>query len=306
MPKFSIYDLLAVFPTEQTIIDFLEKQRWNGKPVSPYDPTSKVYKCANNWYKCKNTKKFFNVKTGTVFSRSKIPLKKWFIAMYLFASHKKGISSVQLAKDIGISQKSAWYLLDDLRDGLEQSNFIKELLKGLVEIDETFIGGKNSNRHKNKKVPHSQGRSWKDKVPVLGMLERNRTLIAQVVPNTQQSIIEPIIKSYVKKGANIHTDEWLAYQNLHQWFNHQIVNHRRKQYVNGEATTNRIENVWSHLKRTIYGTYHWVSKKHLQKYVDEFTFRYNTRKNSIKERFDLLLSSATDKNLTYKELINCY
>lgn len=238
----SIPELLEIFPDEPTIIKFLEKLRWPNKVVSPYDSNSEVYFCPSiNRYKCKNTKKFFNAKTGSIFARSKIPLRKWFIAMYLFASHKKGISSVQLAKDIGISQKSAYYLLDDLRDGLEQSNFIKGLLKGLVEIDETFIGGKNYNRHKNKKVPHSQGRSWKDKVPVLGMLERNRTLIAQVVPNTQQSIIEPIIKSYVKKGANIHTDEWLAYQNLHQSFNHQMVNHRRKQYVNGEATTNRIE-----------------------------------------------------------------
>lgn len=147
MPEFkSISELLAVFPNEQTIINYLEKKRWNGNVISPYDPTSKVYFCpSNNQYRCKNTKKFFNVKTGTIFARSKLPLQKWFLAFYLFSSHKKGISSCQLRKYLGITQKSAWYLLDDLRDSLKQSNFIKEMLEGFVEIDETYVGGKNKN-----------------------------------------------------------------------------------------------------------------------------------------------------------------
>ena len=300
MPEFkSISDLLAVFPSEQTIINYLEKSRWNDKVISPYDPNSKVYKCANNWYKCKNTKRFFNVKTGTTFANTKLKLRDWFVATYLFTSHKKGISSCQLAKDLNITQKSAWYLLDDLRSNLKQSNFIKDMLKDFVEIDETFIGGKNGNRHKNKKVPNSQGRSWKDKVPVLGILERGGNLIAQVVSNTQQGTIEPIIREHIKENANVYTDEWLAYKDLNKWFNHEIVNHRIKQYVNGNATTNSIEGFWSHLKRSLYGTYHWVSKKHLSKYVDECVMRYNTREHREQERFDFVLSSALGKQLTY-------
>ena len=253
MSKFkSISGLLTVFPTEQAIIDYLEKQRWNGNVISPYDPNSKVYFCPSiNQYKCKNTGKFFNVKTGTTFANTKLKLRDWFIATYLFTSRKKGISSCQLARNLNITQKSAWYLLDDLRDNIKQSNFVKVMLKDFVEIDETFIGGKNKNRHWNKKVPNSQGRSWKDKKPVLGMLERNGKLIAQVVQNTQQNTIEPIIKANVKQGSNVFTDEWFAYQDLSKWFSHQIVNHSIKQYVNKNASTNAIENAWSHLKRML-------------------------------------------------------
>ena len=130
------------------------------------------------------------------------------------------------------------------------------MLENFVEIDETFIGGKNKNRHRNKKVPNSQGRSWKDKVPVLGMIERGGNLIVQVVQNTQQKTIEPIINKNIKKGSNVYTDEWHAYKDLHKQFNHKIVNHSIKQYVNENASTNAIENVWSHLKRGINGTYH--------------------------------------------------
>ena len=307
MPQFkSIFELLAVFHTEQDIINHLEKQRWGEKVISPYDPNSKVYKCANNWYKCKNTGKLFNVKTGTIFANTKLPLKKWFLALYYFANNKKGISSCQLSKNLNITQKSAWNLLYDFRKNLKQTNLIKGILKGYVEVDETFIGGKNKNRHKDKKVPNSQGRSWKDKVPVLGILERDGNLIAQVVQNTQQNTIEPIIKEKVKEGSNVFTDEWFAYKDLSKWFNHQIVNHSIKQYVNGKATTNAIENVWSHLKRTITNTYHWISKKHLPKYVDEFTLRFNTRKYKERERFNFVLSAIVGKSLSYGELISIF
>jgi transposase-like protein len=299
----SITDLLAVFPNEQTIIKHLENKRWNGKVVSPYDPASKVYKCANNWYKCKNTKKFFNVKTGTMFARSKLPLQTWFLAFYLFSSHKKGISSCQLRKYLGITQKSTWYLLDDIRNSLKQSNFIKEMLEGFVEIDETYVGGKNGNRHWDKKVPNSQGRSWKGKVPILVKVERGGNAVAQVVPNVKQETLEPIIRANVKEGSNIYTDEWLAYKDLSKWFNHQIVNHRKKQYAKGKVSVNLAENFNGFLKAGV-RTYHWISKKHTQKYADEFAFRYNTRKYGEQERFDFMLSSIMGKSLSYGELIN--
>ena len=303
----SISELLAIFPNEQTIIKYLEKHRWNDNVISPYDPTSKVYFCPSiNRYKCKNTGKFFNVKTGTAFANTKLKLRDWFIAAYLFTSHKKGISSCQLAKNLNITQKSAWNLLDDLRSNLKQTNLIKEMLKNFVEVDETFIGGKNKNRHWNKKVPNSQGRSCKDKVAVLGMIERNGNLIAQVVQNTKQETIEPVINKSIKKGSNVYTDEWHAYKDLHKNFNHEITNHSIKQYVNGKATTNSIEGFWSHLKKGINSTYHWISKKHTQKYVDEFVLRFNTRKCSEQERFDLVLSTMVGKSLSYRELTSSF
>lgn len=298
----SILDLLKAFPNEQSCIDHLEMIRWNGEVVSPFDENSKVYKCANNKYKCKSTGKYFNVRTNTVFDNTKIPLQKWFLALYVFSSHKKGISSHQLAKDISVTQKSAWFLLHRLRYAFDHPNF-KATLEGHVEIDETFVGGKNKNRHSDKKVENSQGRSFKDKTPVLGMLQREGNVIASVVPDTKQNTVEPIIFEVVDKDAIVYTDEWVAYNNLGENFSHQRVNHGAKEYVNGMAYTNGIENFWSHLKRGIDGIYHWVSREHLQSYVNEYTLRFNTRKFSVQSRFDLVLCGSLDKRLTYKGLI---
>ena len=300
----NLLDLLKTCPTEQTCIDYFKERRWKGKIISPFDSTSPVYECANNRYKCKNTGKYFNVRTGTIFENTKLSLKKWFYAFYAFFNHKKGISSHQLAKDISITQTSAWFMLHRLRSAFKISEF-EIMLKDFVEIDETFIGGKNKNRHRDKKVPNSQGRNWTDKTPVLGLLERGGNLIAQVVSNTRQNTLEPIIRANIKKGSNVYTDEWYRHSNLlSKKFNHQIVNHSAKQYVKGTISTNAIENFWSHLKRGINGIYHWISKKHTPKYVNEFALRFNTRKYNEQERFDLVLSSAIGQNLTYQQLIN--
>lgn len=301
----SILDLIKAFPTEEACILHLETLRWDGNVVSPFDETSKVYKCKGFKYKCKNTGKYFNVRTNTIFDNTKIPLQKWFLALYIFSSHKKGISSHQLAKDITVTQKSAWFMLHRLRYAFEHPIFQAELGNdsGNVEIDETFIGGKNKNRHADKKVPNSQGRSVKDKTPVLGMIERGGNVIATVVPDTSAKSIVPIINETIKAGANVYTDEWHAYNNLGQNFNHGRVNHGAKQYVNYMASTNSIECFWSHLKRGIDGIYHWASKKHLQSYVDEYALRFNTRTMTTNIRFNLVLTSANDRRLTYKALI---
>jgi transposase-like protein len=224
----NLCELLNSF-TEQDYTNHLEKTIWNGKPISPFDPTSKVYKCKSrkNWYKCKNTNKYFNAKTKTIFESSKISLKKWFLALYLYSSHKKGISSHQLARDISITQKSAWFLLQRLRYSSNLSIF-KTMLKGFVQIDETYMGGSNTNRHWNKKVPNSQGRSRKDKTPTLVLIEEGGNAIAEVVPDVEKKTLEPIIRKYVKEGSNVSTDEWKAYNDLRKWYNHQIVNHGKK------------------------------------------------------------------------------
>lgn len=323
----SIFELLEKFHDEQSCIDHLEALRWDGKVISPFDKDSQVYKCKNNKYKCRNTSKYFNVKTNTIFEDTKISLQKWFMALYEFSSHKKGISSHQLAKDIDVTQKTAWFLLHRLRYAFDHPDF-KETLKDDVEIDETFIGGKNKNRHKDKKVQNSQGRSFKDKTPVLGMIERQKytiikrphkiikgeivsekiiskesKLICEVVPDTKQQTVDPIVKLNIQAGTNVYTDEWDAYSGLKSTYNHSMVNHGAKQYVNGMAHTNNMECFWSHLKRGINGIYHWVSEEHLQSYANEFTLRFNTRHDTTNQRFDLILGNVIGR-LTYKQLIS--
>jgi len=295
----SIIDLIKAFPDEQTCINHLEKLRWDDNVVSPFDPTSKVYKCKNNKYKCKNTGKYFNVKTATLFDNSKVDLQKWFIAIYLITGHSKGISSVQLSKDIDVTQKTAWFMLQRIRNcfGIEDDQLDNE-----VEIDETYVGGKNKNRHNSKKIEGSQGRSAKDKTPVLGMVERGGKLRAKTVENVQGGTLTPEIVNAVKESAKVYTDEWLGYKGLKRIYDHSFIKHNQGEYVNGRVHTNTIEGFWSLMKRGIVGIYHFTSKKHLQKYVDEFVFRYNTKDRNINYRFNQLLSN-TEFRLTYNELI---
>ncbi|MCE8164137.1 MAG: IS1595 family transposase [Candidatus Moeniiplasma glomeromycotorum] len=300
----SLFDFLKSNPSEQDCINYFEEKRWKGKVISPFNPKSKVYKCKNNRYKCKNTGKYFTAKTGTIFRNSNISLQKWFLSLYILSNYKRGFSSCQLAKEIKTTQKTAWFVLHRLRDIFDLPKF-KTMLENSVEIDETFIGGKNKNRHKDKKTPNCQGRNWKDKTPIWGGFEREtKRVICQVAPNTKTKTLVPMVRDNIKEGSDVYSDEWLAYKNLCQWYNHEIVIHKNKQYANGKATTNRIENVWSHLKRMTYGTYYQISRKHSQKYLDEFTLRFNTREHKAEERFDLVLLSSVGKSLSYSQLIS--
>lgn len=297
----SLIELLQMLNTEQKCIDHLEKIRWGDFVISPFDPTSRVYKCKDNKYRCRKTGKYFNVRTGTFFDNSKISLQKWFCAIWLVTSHKKGISSYQLARDLSITQKTAWFMLQRIRKCFGISDD-EPKLNGIVEIDETFVGGKNKNRHFDKKVKYCQGRSFKDKTPVLGMVERDGRVIAKVVPDTSQRSITPVVLKSVHLNSTIYTDEWQGYNTINRLYKHSFVDHSRKQYVNGDVYTNTIEGFWSILKRGIIGIYHFVSRKHLQTYVDEFVFRYNTREYTESARFNLLLQKM-GKRLTYKQLI---
>lgn len=296
----SIIEIFTVFPDEKTCIEHLEEIRWEENVISPYNINSVVYKCKDGRYWCESSRRYFTAKTGTIFEKTKIPLVKWFVAIYLDTAHKKGISSCQLARDIDVTQKTAWFMLQRIRNCFNTDSEVQ--LTDVVEIDESFVGGKNKNRHWDKKVKNSQGRSFKDKTPVFGMLQRKGKVIAKVVPDTKAKTLRPYIDAFIKKESTIYSDEWY-YGNLNKDYNHDFIRHDIKQYAKGDVYTNGIESFWSHLKRGIIGIYHNVSRKHLQLYVDEFCFRYNTKDYSEYDRFNLLLCNTQNRRLKYKDLI---
>lgn len=299
----TIYDLIDSFPDEQSCIDFLEHQKWGNNPVSPFDPSSKVWKCKDNRYKCKNTGKYFNIKSNTLFEGSRVPLRKWFISIWFITTKNKGMSSVQLSKQISVDQKTAWFMMHRIRECFHIEDDIQ--MEGVLELDESFCGGKNKNRHKGKKIPMSTGRAFKDKTPVLGVLERGKTVKCFVIPDTKRETIQPIIRRIIKPWSTIVSDEWSAYKGLDDAYDHHIVDHSRKQYVNPdnpEIHTNTIEGFWGIFKRGYNGIYNWMSRKNLQRYMDEFAFRYNHRKRTYSERFYLFLQNISHR-LKYRQLI---
>ena len=304
----SFASMLEVLPTDNACREYLEMIRWNGVPTCPHCGTvnENHYRLKTKGeftglYKCKDCKERFTVTVKTMFEGSHISLRKWFIAVYIFSSHKKGISSHQLAKDLGITQKSAWFMLGRIRNAYEGKP-LTDKIDGAFMADETFIGGKNKNRHQDKKVAESQGRSCKDKTPVFGIMQTGGNVHTTVVPDTKAKTLKPIIAALIEKGAIIVTDEWGSYNGLSKDYAHIVINHNENEYVRGGFHTNGIENFWSLLKRGLYGIYHHASAKHLHRYTTEFQYRYNSRKVSDNERFDFTLKNI-DNRLSYKQLI---
>jgi transposase-like protein len=305
LAKFNtLIDLLTYFKDEQVCREHLEVSRWGVNLTCPYKDClhNKVFKYTDGKrYKCAKCERQYSVRVGTIFEDSKIPLSKWFAAIYLITSHKKGISSIQLHKDIGVTQKSAWFMLHRIRHGLGL-NTGSEKLTGTIEADETFMGGKERNKHKSKRTGNTQGRTVVNKTPVIGVMQRNGEFRAEVSKDTSSKSIRPFIVGNVEFGANLKTDEWLGYTGLSGMFKHKRINHSADEYVHGDTHTNTIEGAWSLLKRSVYGIYHSVSVKHLQPYVDESAFRYNTRSMSEAGRLNHFLTIC-NSHITYKDLI---
>jgi transposase-like protein len=296
----SLPALLRHFKDEAICLAYLEKQRWDGVPTCPCcNGTEKIWE-TNRGYKCGVCLKKFTVKCGTIFENTKVPLNLWFAAIYLATAHKKGISSLQLHRDLGVTQKTAWFMMHRIREIMKAKN--SSMISGQVQADETFVGGKNKNRHSDKKVKESQGRSTKDKTPVFGLLSDGKVSLAVVV-DTKAKTLKPIIKNLVEKGAILVTDEWGGYAGLKNDYQHEVIKHNEGLYTKNGFHTNSIEGFWSLFKRGIFGIYHYASPKHLHRYCNEFSYRYNSRKITDTTRFTLSFDNINTR-LTYKKLIN--
>lgn len=299
----SLPQVLDFFKSDEACKEYLVQQRWNGSPACPHCGNEKVYK-TNRGYKCasKDCYKKFSVISGTIFENTKIELRTWFAAIYLCTAHKKGISSLQLSRDLGITQKTAWFVLHRVREMLREK--APQMLRNQVQVDETYVGGKNRNRHKNKRVEYAQGRSSQDKTPVVGLVEKDGKVLAFVVEKTDGDTLKGLMRKHVDKDAMVVTDSYSSYSGLTDEFKHITIKHVDGVYVvDNTYHTQNIENFWSLFKRGIIGIYHNISKKHLQRYCEEFSYRYNSRKITDGERFDVSVARVANARLTYSKLI---
>ena len=297
----SIKKLFKMFPNDDTAQAWFEKQRWPDGAYCPHCGSFNVQCNAKHpkmTHRCRDcpTKPFFSVKTGSLMHKSNLGYQVWAIAIYLFTTNLKGMSSTKMHRDLDITQKSAWFLVSKLRKAFETND---PKLTGIVEVDETYVGGKEGNKHASDKI--RKGRVTAGKTAVVGMKARaSKHVIAKVVPNTTKETLQTFVQDNTEEGTQIHTDENKAYQGLE---NHETTNHGAGEYVKGKVYTNGIESFWSMFKRAHKGTYHKMSAKHLHRYVREFAGRQNMRKMDTYEQMCLLVQGMSNKTLTYGELI---
>ena len=305
----TLQDAIIHFKDFANCKSFMTELRWpDGKVKCPHCGSERVVWLdkARVW-KCyeKHSLSRFSLKTGTIFEDSPLGLDKWLTAVWLVVNCKNGISSYEVSRDLGVSQKSTWFMDHRIRFALHQGTFDK-MLSGEVEADETFIGGKSRNMHRDVRARKITGTGGKDKTAVMGILERGGKVRTSVIPNRKKKALQAEVRKHVEAGSALYTDDLNSYKGLSE-FEHGVVDHAVK-YVDGRIHTNGLENFWSLLKRGINGTYVSVEPFHLFRYLDEQSFRYNHRKDEDGEplkdfdRFKLAMTQIVGKRLTWDRL----
>jgi transposase-like protein len=307
-PK-TLQEAVVFFASSDNCREFVVARRWPNGVTCPRCGSSAIkFQPKHNRWQCAvhHDRRQFTVKTGTIFEDSPLGLDKWLMAMWLVGNCKNGISSYEIHRALGVTQKTAWFMDHRIREAMQDEQHGGKLGGGgvEVEIDETYIGGKARNMHKDRKARALEGKGGgtSGKVGVQGMLERGGKVRAEVIENARYGTLIPNVRKHVEEGTKVYTDEWHTYASLQAWYDHDVINHMEA-YVNGNVHTNGIENFWSCLKRTLSGTYVSVEPFHLFRYVDEQAFRYNNRKPmNDGDRFSYLVRKIVGKRLTYAEL----
>ena len=303
----SLYSVTSYFNNEHICKQVIAESRWaDGDIICPYCGNHHCITRKDGKYRCNHCLKNFSVTVGTIFENTKISLVKWFMAMYLISSHKKGISSHQLGRDLQISQKTAWFMLQKIRTLFAQNDADK--FHGSIELDEVYIGGKEKWKHMSKRTPNTQGRSTKTKTPIFGIMEyatyidkhgvecKTTYTHAFVVEATDGKTLLPIVEKYVERGSCVTTDELNSYSGLGDMgYYHRVVRHGSQEYVRDGVNTNAMEGFWSHFRRMIMGCYHDVSDKYIQRYINEAVYRWNTRNMDESQRFANMFNKSIGK-----------
>ena len=280
-PKYTKKDFDRFFPTDDDCLELIFISKYGNETHCPKCNRSFKYYKLKKWklYSCNYCGHNIAPTANTIFHKSSTGLKDWFYSIYLFSVSKNGVSGKYLERQLGVTYKTAWRMANRIRKLFKESN---NPLSNIVEVDETYYGGKEVYKHRGKRTPNTQGRSIKTKTPILGAVEREGNVIAKVVTDTKNNNIWPFVVENIKESATVKTDEYSSYKSLSKLgYKHDVIEHGKKEYVKGDTHTNNLEGFWSQLKRSINGTHHSVSSKYLQNYVDEFVFRYNRRESKM-------------------------